>query len=210
MPYVGSTWTDLSGAYGMPVCIYYHCDFVYESDQGARDYLQKVSDFQWKFGYNFVREDQLMAASAAALNLTVEAKTEDGALTITGSDPSMGVEIAFSQDHSAQAFSIDADVYYCRRNSVYVGLNRPVTLRSGAEEEQPHLKQVNLPAEITTVSNGAEIAFQEDGMLQVVVAGEAVTSSVGWSVQTRDGQTIFTKYGEADTLSLRFVEETDQ
>ena len=47
-------------------------------------------------------------------------------------------------------------------------------------------------------------------MLQVVVAGEAVTSSVGWSVQTRDGQTIFTKYGEADTLSLRFVEETDQ
>ena len=91
-----------------------------------------------------------------------------------------------------------------------MGLNRPVTLRSGAEEEQPHLKQVNLPAEITTVSNGAEIAFQEDGMLQVVVAGEAVTSSVGWSVQTRDGQTIFTKYGEADTLSLRFVEETDQ
>lgn len=210
LPYVGSTWTDLSGAYGMPVCIYYHCDFVYESNQGARDYLQKVSDFQWKFGYNFVREDQLMAASAAALNLTVEAKTEDGALTITGSDPSMGVEIAFSQDHSAQAFSIDADVYYCRGNSVYVGLNRPVTLRSGAEEEQPHLKQVNLPAEITTVSNGAEIAFQEDGMLQVVVAGEAVTSSVGWSVQTRDGQTIFTKYGEADTLSLRFVEETDQ
>ena len=210
LPYADPTWTDLSGAYGMPVCIYYHCDFVYESDLGARDYLQKVSDFQWKFGYNFVREDQLMAASAAALNLTVEAKTEDGALTITGSDQSMGVEIAFSQDHSAQAFAIDADVYYCRENSVYVGLNRPVTLRSGAEEEQPHLKQVNLPAEITMVPNGAEIAFQEDGMLQVVVAGEAVTSSVGWSVQTRDGQTIFTKYGEADTLSLRFVEETDQ
>ena len=210
LPYVDSAWTDLSGQYGMPVCIYYHCDFVYESDLGARDYLQKVSDFQWKFGYNFVREDQLMAASAEALALTVDAKTQNGALTIAAKDDtSVGVEIQFSQDHSAAAFAVDADVWYQRGNSLFVSLNRPVTLTAGELSQAAHLTQVNLPADITLLSNGADIAFQADGMLQVVVAGDAVAASAGWDVETRDGKTIFTKYGEADTLSLRFSKETD-
>ena len=198
LPYVDSAWTtDLSGEYRMPVCIYYHCDFVYESDLGARDYLQKVSDFQWKFGYNFVREDQLMAASAEALALTVDAKTQNGALTIAAKDDtSVGVEIQFSQDHSAAAFAVDADVWYQRGNSLFVSLNRPVTLTAGEPSQTAHLTQVNLPADITLLSNGAEIAFEADGMLQVVVAGDAVAASAGWDVETRDGKTIFTKYGE--------------
>ena len=210
LPYVDSAWTDLSGQYGMPVCIYYHCDFVYESDLGARDYLQKVSDFQWKFGYNFVREDQLMAASAEALALTVDAKTQNGALTIAAKDDtSVGVEIQFSQDHSAAAFAVDADVWYQRGNSLFVSLNRPVTLTAGEPSQTAHLTQVNLPADITLLSNGAEIAFEADGILQVVVEGDAVAASAGWDVETRDGKTIFTKYGEADILSLRFSKETD-
>ena len=35
----------------------------------------------------------------------------------------------------------------------------------------------------------------------------AVAASAGWDTETRDGKTIFTKYGEADTLSLRCSEE---
>lgn len=210
LPYVDTAWTDLSGQYGMPVCIYYHCDFVYESDLGARDYLQKVSDFQWKYGYNFVREDQLMAASAEALALSVDAETQDGVLTLTAQcETDVGVEIQFSHEHSASAFSVDADVWYQRGNSLFVSLNRPVTLTAGEPSQAPHLTQVNLPAEITISPNGADIAFQADGMLQVVVDGEAVAASAGWEQETRDGKTIFTKYGEADTLSLRYSKETD-
>lgn len=201
-------WSEISGRYGMPVCVYYHCDFVYEGDAGARDYLQKLSDFQWQYGYNFVREDQLMAASREALALTVEAETRDGALTIAADgETQVGVEIQFSQHHSADAFTVDADVWYQRGNSLFVSLSRPVTLTEGTRTETPHLTQVNLPADLTIHADGAEIAFSEDGMLQVVVEGQAVAASAGWDTETRDGKTIFTKYGEADTLSLRYVKE---
>ena len=211
LPYVDSAWTDLSGAYGMPVCIYYHCDFVYEDDTEARDYLQKVSDFQWEFGYNFMREDQLMAASAEAMELTVTGGSENGVLTLAASgDTDVGVEIEFSQDHSAEAFTVDADVWYRRGNSIFVSLNRPVTLTPGESDDTPHLAQVNLPADITLQEGGAAIAFREDGMLQVVVDGAAVAASAGWDTETRDGKTIFTKYGEADTLSLRYTTEESE
>ena len=201
-------WSQISGKYGMPVCVYYHCDFVYEGDAGARDYLQKLSDFQWQYGYNFVREDQLMAASKEALGLTVKAETRNGALTIAASgETCLGVEIQFSQHHSAEAFSVDADVWSRRGNSLFVSLNRPVTLTAGTNQTAPHLTQVNLPAEITVGANGAEIAFSEDGMLQAVVEGKAVAATPGWETEFRDGKTIFTKYGEADTLSLRYSEE---
>ena len=114
-----------------------------------------------------------MAASKEALGLTVKAETRNGALTIAASgETCLGVEIQFSQHHSAEAFSVDADVWSRRGNSLFVSLNRPVTLTAGTNQTAPHLTQVNLPAEITVGANGAEIAFSEDGMLQAVVEGK--------------------------------------
>ncbi len=63
LPYIGAEWTDISAKYGVPICVFYHCDFVYESDQEARTYLQALSDFQWKNNYNFVMENQMMQAT---------------------------------------------------------------------------------------------------------------------------------------------------
>ena len=220
LAYSGSDWTDLSGKYAMPVSVYYHCDWIYRNDAEARNTCQTVTEFQQKFGYVFVREDQQMRAAAAALNLQVDARTEDGVLTLTAGQAgdgfalydaqtqgAMGVEIAFSARCSAAGYAVDANVWYQKGNSLYVSLDRPVTLTGTARTGSAHLARVNTPAQITPVEGGAEVAFREDGMMEVVVDGAAVTSSVGWTVTQQDNQTIFTKYGGADTLQIRYERE---
>lgn len=220
LPYASAERSDLSGKYAMPVSIYYHCDFVYEKDASARDRCQKMADFQRKFGYVFVREDQQMRAAAAALNLRVDARMKDGVLTLTAGQAgagfalydartqgAMGVEIEFSARCSAADYAVDANVWYQKGSSLYVSLDRPVTLTKAARADSAHLAQVNTPARITLVEGGAEVAFYENGMMEAVVDGAAVTSCVGWTVTQLDGKTIFTKFGGADTLRIRYEKE---
>ena len=220
LPYAGSHWSDISGKYAMPVSVYYHCDLVYQDDTESRNYCQAVAEFQQKFGYVFVREDQQMRAAAAALNLRVDARMEDGVLTLTAdragtgfalydarTQNAMGVEIEFSAHCSAAGYAADANVWYQKGNSLYVSLDRPVTLTGTARPEGAHLAQVNTPARITPVEGGAEVAFLEDGMMEAVVDGAASTGSAGWMVTRQDGRTIFTKYGGADTLRIQYGQE---
>jgi hypothetical protein len=155
--------------------VYYHCDFAYVNDAGARDYVQKVSDFQYRHGYNFVREDQMMYASAAARNLDVEAKNELGVLHITPaavssegtlfdevSQRAMGVEVSFAENVDANAYDTNADVWHREGNSIFMSLDQGVTVSWKGTGNSP-LRQVNLPAEITVNENAAEILFLQDG-----------------------------------------------
>ncbi len=218
LPYVDTAWSDISAKYGMPVCVYYHCDFVYENDAGARDYVNKVQQFQWQNGYNFVREDQMMAATAAAYNLDVLVEQEGESLQLTAQEKStdgtlydplfqqaVGVEIQFAEHIDASAYTTDAAVWYRKGNSLFVSLNSPVSVST--EETASCLRQVNLPAEINVLENGAEVTFLSDGMLQVVCHGKAQTDSEGWTVTEQNGNTVFTKYGSADTLLIQVIEE---
>ena len=220
VPYAYTDWSDLSGKYGMPISVYFHCDLIYQDDAPSRENCQKVAEFQQKFGYVFVREDQQMRSAAAALNLRVDARMGDGVLTLTAgqadtsfalydasTQSAMGVEIEFSARCSAADYAVDANVWYQRDNSLYVSLDRPVTLTKAARTDGAHLARVNTPARITLVDGGAEVAFQEGGMMEAVVDGAAVTSCVGWTVTRLDGQTVFTKYGSADTLQIRYEKE---
>lgn len=219
LPYCGTEWTDLTGKYGVPVCVYYHCDFVYESDEEARNYLQQVSDFQNKHHYNFVKEDQLMKATAAAYNLRVSAEGEvkQGAVHLTlspeeiGKDfklyhkdyqNAVGLKLVFREDIDPSTLSVDADVWRVDGQSLYLGLNRTVSMQQGEQAKTPHVARVNVPAEIKVSADGAELRFLEGGMMQVVVAGSADTSSEDWTRTEQDGQTMFTKYGSADNLRL--------
>lgn len=218
LPYADPAWTDISAKYHMPVCVYYHCDFVYENDAGPRDYVKKVSDFQYQHGYNFVREDQLMYASAAAYNLDVLVEQENDRLLLTPMERSVegplydktaqsavGMEIAFAEDRDAGLYQTNAKVWHRQGNSLFVRLGEPVSV-SRRETESP-LRQVNLPADITVLDNGAEITFLEDGMMQVITPKgyTADTNTVGWTVTEREDCTVFTKYGSADTLQIRRI-----
>ena len=88
-----------------------------------------------------------------------------------------------------------------------MSLDRPVTLTRTARTDSAHLAQVNTPAQITPTEDGADVAFWEDGMMEAVVDGPAVTDSEGWTVTRQGDQTIFTKFGSADTLQIRYEKE---
>ena len=161
-----------------------------------------------------------MRAAAAALNLQVDARMKDGVLTLTAGQAdtgfalydartqgAMGVEVEFSAHSNAADYAADANVWYQKGNSLYVSLDRPVTLTKTARGGGAHLARVNTPAQITLVEGGAEVAFREDGMMEAVVDGAAVTGSEGWTVTRQGDQTVFTKFGRADTLQIRYEKE---
>ena len=221
LPYCDTNWSDISGKYGVPVCAYYHCDFIYESDTEAREYISKLSEFQWKFGYNFMKEDQLMRASAAAYNLRVtvrpdgncgfsiipESISKEFPLYDDATQKASGLKIAFSTSVEDE-FYTDSPVYKVTEDALAVGL--PGAVRVFVTEEKqtvPHIQQINVPADITCNADGAEIAFIGDGMMQVVVFGAAKTDCIGWDTETKDGKTIFTKYGSADILNITYKED---
>ena len=216
LPYCDETVSDISGKYAVPVVVYYHCDLIYRSDEEARDYIEKLSVFQRKFGYNFTREDQLMKASAAAYNLTVEVQAADGGFVITPGAASTdfplydgtfqraaGLRIDFT-DGLEEMFTPDARVWKRTADGFAVGLDAPVTFCQGGGEGQ-HVLQLNVPAEIAGTDAGAEISFTGDGMLQAVVSGNAETADEGWTADHYDGMTVFTKFGGPTALHVRYM-----
>ena len=217
LPYTDAAWYDLSGKYQMPMCVYYHCDFVYVSDTEAKNYIHSVAEFQKKYGYNFLREDQMMYASAAAFNLevTVErtadgftvtpsARSESGSLYNAVYQNACGIRIEFAE-RCGDGFSTDAKVWKRSARGLTVGLDGTVRITRSTDGDPSHLERVNLPAEIS--DDGTCITFLDDGMMQVAVRGEATTTQSDWTVTSYDGLTVFTKFGDADTLRIAYSEE---
>ncbi len=225
LPYVGTEWTDISAKYGVPICVFYHCDFVYESDSEAKDYLQDLSDFQWKNNYNFVMENQMMKATAAEYNMALKvtgtnpsaskgmnltlragAMADDFPLYDAGYQRSTGVKMNFSDAVDVHTISTDADVWYKSGNSLYFGVNKPVHVyeASYTEKEATHVERVNVAANIKATDSGTRIAFLDGGMMQVVVSGSATTADADWTTTEQNGKTVLTKYGAAETLTISY------
>ena len=216
LPYCGSYWTDISGKYGMPLLVYYHCDMIYKSDAGAKDAAAQVEEFQKKFGYNFVMEDQLMYGIAAAYNLTVDVQPADNGFSIVPGaaetdfalfdedyQSAAGVRIDFSCALTESA-GTDAAVWTRDGTSLSIGLDRVVRVFGEDGSGENHILRVNTPADIELTGSGAVLSFQSCGMQQVAVSGKAETSDEGWSVETVDGSTVFTAYEKNPVLHLTF------
>ena len=218
LTYGDEAWPALSARYGMPVCLYYHCDWLFQDHirAEAENTIAQAGAFQRTYQYNFVREDQMMLATAAAYHLTLAAGEEDGVLTLTpgtsGTDYPLyeeryqnacGVRLSFAQGADPAEICTDADVWCWVDGDLYVGLNRPVRVWRDTASPASHLAQVNLPAVIETGGNGVtRISFQEGGMMQAVVEGPVQCRSGGWT-RTEDGdRTVFTRFGPAQPLSL--------
>ena len=87
--YVTEPWDSISAKYGMPTCVYYHCDWMFLPDIEAevKDKIRQLDRFQRAYEYNFVREDQMMLATAAAYNLKLDCRREGETLTLTPHGP---------------------------------------------------------------------------------------------------------------------------
>ncbi len=220
--YGDPAWYAISARYRMPVCIYYHCDFAYESDDPTHASLRTVQGFRETYGYNFNREDQLMLASAAALHQSVEAEgslAEE--LALRSGDPSgeydlydaavyasLGARMVLSDRVNTDALRVDADVWYRDGNNIILGLNREVRVYAGSDvEDTPHIRRINMAANVTVTETGAAVEFLSGGMMELAVEGEAATDDPGWKVISRGDETIFIKFGGGETLHLVFQED---
>lgn len=219
--YEGEDWQAIAARYGNPMFLYYHCDWIYKDDSEARLAIQAMSDFMDTYGYTCIREDQLAYASAASLNTAVSAAVdgETSALRLAASTlranlalydesyhNSVGVKLTFGEGCSADDYTTDASVWRQEGNSLYLSLDKEVTVWKGQREDSG-LRQVNLPASLTWEGDTLTVAFATGGLMEVQVEGSVSTSSEGWTM-TRDGEkTTLTKRGDPDTLVLRFHEE---
>jgi len=226
MLYVDPTWPDISAKYDMPICVYYHCDFAYTAQEESLNSIKQAAQFQSKYKYNFVREDQMMLATTAAYQLGVTVSPTDGGensyfdmtFTPTNTDNghplwddryagSSGFKICFSEKLSRHRFATDASVWHWGdRSTLYVSADRPVRVYDVKEaQEDPHLTQVNIAAQVEPTTDGIRVTFLDDGMMQAFVNCPASTTSEGWTVRRlADGSTKFTKYGEPETLEIVF------
>ena len=216
--YLDGGASGISAKYGMPVCIYYHCDFAAGDEAAARQDIEAAETFRRNYAYNFTGEHQLMTATAVAYNLGVFIEpAENGAIRIsprTLADDfalyderyqnACGVRLSAGEALAGAALSVDADVWYAQGNDLYFSLNRPVLVSVGPREAETHIRQINIAAEVEGRPGGCAIRFLDGGMMQVTVDGEAATGSTGWRTQSYDGLTVFTKYGQADTIEIEY------
>lgn len=215
--YTGEEFTDISARYAMPVCLYYHCDFAYQSAETAENVVKAAENFRQKNDYNFVGEDQLMLASAAAYNLKANAYVADGQLRITPGEASRdfplydeayqsacGIRIRFSGKFDTAKISSSASVQKWKDGALYVSLDKPISIDFSGDSTPSPIVSVNIPAKISTGENGATLAFLDDGMMQVKVSGIVTTDCMGWNMETKDNITTFTKFGAADTLEIKY------
>lgn len=216
IPYGNSAYAYLSAKYEVPVLLYDHCDYIYDDQAEQEEQMQKVNEFVQAYDYSFVGEDQMAKAVAAAYNTHVDAKWESGELKIQAKEASfikpllydenyqnsVGVKVIFSDSTYVDSFKADANVWYRRDNAIYVSLDRTATLTIGDMPYSIHIISVNIPAKIKKESNKAEIKFLEGGMMQVKVEGVATTECEGWETEKTGDTTVFTKYGQAETLEI--------
>lgn len=224
--YADDAWPDMSARYGMPMCVYYHCDFTSEDSATSEAKIQQVQAFREKYGYSFVMENQLASAAAAAINLdlSIEKNGSSGFdLTLTGTGEATdfplydegyqnacGVRLCFGEAMRGRDIRTDADIWYWDGDDLCIGLNRPVRVYEASAEneaETAHLTLVNLPAKVTADGSSVTLAFSEGGYMEAETSVPATTTSEGWSAQeSANGGTRFTKYGAADTLVINYGE----
>ena len=225
LPYSDSAWTDISARWDMPVAVYYHCDFTVGNEEKTRTDIERVENFRQTQGYSFVMENQLMYASAAAINMTASVENGSGEgfdITITAGaehnraamydgdyQTSTGARLSLGEALADEELSIEAAAWHRDGDEIYLSLARPAHISSGEASEGAHLTRINLPAAVAVTDAGATVQFREGGMMEAAVSGAAHTESDGWAVsESASGETVFTCYdANPRTLNIIFGEE---
>ncbi len=209
VPYGDRYYAEVSAKYGSPFIFYNN--IANEQD----DIIRRADDLAEDYGYNFAMENQVAKMVASAYNTHVNAKWENDGLSLSAvcrdkENPfydedymdCVGVKIILADGVSIDEFGIDASVYYKKDNCIYVSLDNGARISKSGEHNEINITSVNLPAKITSSEDSATVKFLDGGMMSVIVRGTVKTTSDGWETTMQEGRTIFTKYGEAQTLKI--------
>ena len=216
--YKDDEYSNIAAKYDIPLEIYYHPDFAYQDIKKEEDVVKRISNFVDENGYNFVREDQLIKASSAAYNSEVDIKQDKDSITLKSKgknselelydenyQKSTGVKVSFSEQYDIDSISTDADVWYKDKNNIYISLNKETQIykqKKQEDEKNINIKRINIPARVNQNKGILEVEFLDDGMQQVEAYGKVTTKSRGWKITTKDGNTVFTKYGKSSILKI--------
>ena len=161
----------------------------------------------------FVREDLLAKAVSASMNTDIKVDMADGEIIISKSvrndarrlydedyTDCVGVRVIFAED--VDKYTTDATVVRTDENSIYVSLDKTVTIKQG-ENDGINIKGINLPSDIKVKKDSATIKFKDGGMMCVRIKGDVTTTSKGWKIEKDNGDTVFTKFGKADKLTVK-------
>lgn len=214
-PHGSGVYSYTSAKYGVPMLFYDHCDYIYSDEDDQKTQIEKVDKFVKDFGYSFVSEKQMAKAVAASYNTRVLAKKENGKITLKPQtidekiplydknySSCVGVKVVFSEEENIKKYSASASVWRIEDNGIYVSLDSDAYVTDKGLTEPIQVCSVNSPATIKKTANNVKVTFKEGGIMQVFVEGDAKTNSDGWQVTKDSGRTIFTKYGDADSLKI--------
>ena len=216
-PHGYGEYSYTSVKYDMPMLFYNHCDYIYQESDEQLTAVDKVGKLVNDFNYVFVGENQMAKSVSAAYNADIEAyRTDDGSINITAGTKDetrglydkkysgcVGVKVVFAASESGENYTPDASVWNYENGGLYISLDKPVTIEKGIINNKTNLKQINVPAKVKVKNNSAEIDFKESGLMYVRVAGDADTTSSGWTIHHKDGDTVFMKFGKAQKLNIR-------
>lgn len=192
--YLDDKITDVTAKYGLPVSIYYHCDFAYENEKAAENDVKHVADYTKRHGMSFVKEDQLAKMVAASANMNVAVKrNEDGTLTLKRVDKikdfplydaaysnASAVRFEVSVNDSIDKYTTDADFYFNKNDALTVTLNKDVTVgkNENAEiEKKSHLASINVPCKVLYGDGMAVVNFEDKSYVEITVEGFAECTS---------------------------------
>lgn len=217
-PHGNGAYSFISVKYDMPMLFYNHCDYVYDEELGKEqlETADKVEELTENYNYMFVREDQMAKAVAASYNADVKAELKNNAIVLSSStrnteaglyderySNSVGVKLVFADGIRAENYSSDAEVWRVENGCLYTVIDGDVKISSGSISDAIRIEQVNIPADISVKKNSAVVDFLDDGLMSVQVKGDAYTDSDGWTVESKNGSTIFTKHGKAEKLKIK-------
>lgn len=216
-PHGNGAYSYTSVKYEMPMLFYNHCDYIYESgeEREQEKSIAKVQELTDRYGYMFVREDQMAKAVDAAYNTDIDVSSDDGKIIISASvrdknrrlyderyTGAVGVRIVFAEGQNADDYSVNASVWRIDDGDIYVSLDKDAEMFLSVPDNDIHIEQVNIPADIKNEGDKAVVSFKDDGLMNVRVDGSASTSSEGWTVTVKNGDTVFSKHGKADKLVI--------
>ena len=214
-PHGDGSYTYLSTKYQLPLLFYNHCDNMYSQTAEQEALSDKVGEVVEKYDYMFMSEDQLAKAVSAIYNTNVKADIKNGKITISREirnenmrlyDESysdcVGVKVVFADTEKAQNYTTNANVSRAEDNELFVSLDRTAVIKKGEKADAIMIKGVNIPADIRIKSDKAVVRFKDGGEMIVRVSGVAKTSSKGWTTQKDGDDTVFIKFGKADTLKI--------
>lgn len=215
-PHGKGEFSYMSVKYDMPMLFYNHCDYIYEQSDEQLAAVDKVGELVDTYDYVFVGEKQMAMAVSAAYNTQINAYTDaKGDIIVEGSvrDKSrglydkrysdcVGVKVVFATDKDASDYAANAKVWSTRDNCVYASLGNGVRFSKALVNGDMNIKQVNIPAKISVSSSSAEVTFKDSGLMLVRVAGRAKTSDEDWTVVERNGDTLFMKFGQAQSIKI--------